>query len=312
MLSSSRWRWPALFLALGSVVLLAAGQNHGQDRPAGQATPADLNQSLRHVINVGAELFNKQADYAGCYHVYEGALIAVRPLVSPELQQKITEGLERAERMPQFSDRAFELRRVIDEVRVHAKKGTATERPPVVEVKDKKEAPPIKLPEKKLPEKKLPEKKVEPKKVPEIKPPEKKVPEKKVEPKKVPEKKVEKKVPEKKVEEKKVEKKDAKADAKAGQVAGVVTFNGQPLSGGFFVTLVSKDGRKFSTLVKDGQFNFTKAVPPGEYRVAFEPAPGADAKLVQRLPARYRAEATSGIVVRVQPGKQQMDLHLVP
>src|SRR5437588_770183 len=43
---------------------------------------ADLYNSLRDVINYGAELFNKQADHAGCYRVYQGALISVRPYMA--------------------------------------------------------------------------------------------------------------------------------------------------------------------------------------------------------------------------------------
>jgi hypothetical protein len=49
---------------------------------------------------------------------------------------------------------------------------------------------------------------------------------------------------------------------------------------------------------------------PGEYRVAIEPIPGDNFK-GPPLPERYRSEATSSLTIRVQAGKQTVDLNLV-
>lgn len=277
MHATPRRRWPALLLVVGSVVVTAAGA--AQEPAAPKHGAGDLNQALRDVINVGAKLFNDNADYVGCYRVYQGALLSVKPFLPGEMQQKIDASIAKAEQMPLFSDRAFELRKTIDEVRAAAKQaGGGLPNVPKTKTAEKK------IETKQPAEEKKP---VEPKKV-ETKPP--------VEPKKVEEKKV-----------------PVKAAGDGGNVSGVVRYEGKPLPGGFFVTLVGADGRKFSTLVqKAGEYAFGMPVPPGEYRVAIEPAPGGNVpEAVQKLPARYRADTTSGLVVRVQSGGQAIDLNLV-
>src|SRR4051794_1449195 len=119
MRMSTRRLGPALLLTLAAVAVVA-GTNHAQDKPA-KHDAGDLNKSLREVINVGAELFNKNADYAGCYRVYQGALLAVKPFLPPDVQQKVDASVAKAEQMPLMSDRAFELRKTIDEVRAFTK-----------------------------------------------------------------------------------------------------------------------------------------------------------------------------------------------
>ena len=58
-------------------------------------------------------------DYAGCYHLYEGALLMVRPQLSshPDLQKAIDDTMVRARETPQMEQRAFVLREVIDKIR---------------------------------------------------------------------------------------------------------------------------------------------------------------------------------------------------
>lgn len=80
-----------------------------------------LVNSLAQVINAGADLFNKQGDYAGCYRLYQGSLMSVKTFVNPALQKKIEQAIARAEAMPLYSDRAFALREVIDEIRAAAR-----------------------------------------------------------------------------------------------------------------------------------------------------------------------------------------------
>jgi hypothetical protein len=127
MCSTSRRGWfGAVIVAV--CALLTAGPTLSAQTPAAPGvaqTPGvvephdtgDLYNSLRDVINYGAELFNKQADHAGCYRVYQGALISSRPFLAPELRKKIDESIARAERLPVYSERAFELRRMLDEIR---------------------------------------------------------------------------------------------------------------------------------------------------------------------------------------------------
>jgi hypothetical protein len=126
---SSPWSLPRLLL-LAAAYLLAGGTLSAQV-PAGPASvtekglaephdTADLYGSLRDVINYGAELFNKQADHAGCYRVYQGALIGIRPYISAELRKKVDDSITRAEGLPYYSERAFELRRTLDDIRSKA------------------------------------------------------------------------------------------------------------------------------------------------------------------------------------------------
>jgi hypothetical protein len=123
---SSHRSWPGLLRLAAFAVLTSAGTLLAQG-PAGPTTspapgdPGDLYNSLRDVINYGAELFNKHADHAGCYRVYQGALVSVRPLLAPEVRKRVEDSLARAETMPVYSDRAFELRRALDEVRSQSK-----------------------------------------------------------------------------------------------------------------------------------------------------------------------------------------------
>ena len=75
--------------------------------------------------------------------------------------------------------------------------------------------------------------------------------------------------------------------------------------------MIGEGGKKFSSAIqKDGTFQFKTGIPPGEYRIAIEPIPG-EANEVTALPIRYTKEGTSGLSVRVQAGKQQVDLNLV-
>jgi truncated hemoglobin YjbI len=108
---------------VAACVLAAAGAGRAADeKGAGamdrKALDAALYNTLRDVINRGAALFNS-GDQAGCYRLFEGALLAVRPLLAhrPDLQKAIAEGLTGAEQDPQMRRRAFVLRDVLDKVR---------------------------------------------------------------------------------------------------------------------------------------------------------------------------------------------------
>jgi hemoglobin len=98
-----------------------------QGRPADEKGTAPLDRkaldsvvykTLRTVINQGADLYNS-GDVAGCYRLYEGSLVTVRPLLDhrPELQEAISKALLVAERNPMATRRAFDLREALDKVR---------------------------------------------------------------------------------------------------------------------------------------------------------------------------------------------------
>jgi hypothetical protein len=183
-------------------------------------------------------MFNDQGDHAGCYRLFQGSLLSVRPFLASDLQKKIDEGIANAEKMRSYADRAFELRRVLDEIRSSSPTG------------DKKE---------------------------------------------------------KKKEGKKID----EPISEKGQVTGKLTLQGKAVTGGYFVTLVGADNKKFSSAIqKDGSFQFKTPIPLGEYRVAIEPIPGEAVKGAA-LPPRYATEGTSGLMVRVQAGKNLVELNLV-
>jgi hemoglobin len=123
-----RRAWPAA-LAAGLLALAAAAPTRAADEKSGldpKAVDALVFNTLRDVINEGADMYNAEGryknmerDFAGCYHLYEGALLATRPLLAhrPNLQKAIDDGLSAARETPEVWRRAVVLRAVIDKVR---------------------------------------------------------------------------------------------------------------------------------------------------------------------------------------------------
>jgi hypothetical protein len=220
MMQSTRW-WAGL------LVVVLAGPVAAQDKkPFEKHDASALNNALRDVINTGAKMFNDQGDHAGCYRLYQGSLLTVRPFLAPDMQKRVDDGLAAAEKLPFFADRAFELRKVLDDIRGQTKGGTA-----------------------------------------------------------------------------------GGPTGDKGQVSGKLTLEGKPVAGGYFVTLIADDGKKFSSAInKVGEFQFKTPIPAGDYRVAIEPIPTEKGVA---LPARYASEATSGLSIRVQAGKSLVNLELV-
>jgi hypothetical protein len=108
-------------------VAVSAGQEKGA--PVKYDTAA-LNKSLREVINTGADLFNLQGDYVGCYRLYQGSLMAIKPLLPADMQQNVGKALADAEKKPTYADRAHHLRLAIDSIRTQMKMAT-TAAPPL-------------------------------------------------------------------------------------------------------------------------------------------------------------------------------------
>jgi hemoglobin len=123
-----RWlrRWgPPLLVAVVAVAAATDGTARADKEAAGGDGPLErkaLNEivfkTFRDVINKGADLYNS-GDWAGCYRLYEGALMTARPLLDhkPGLQKDIDAALVEAGRTPALHERAFVLRKVIDKVR---------------------------------------------------------------------------------------------------------------------------------------------------------------------------------------------------
>src|SRR5437016_5789182 len=112
----SRSGWTTLVLNACFFLCLAPAQAVAQDAgPSRNLKNLDkaAYDSLRDIINHGADLFNNQGDFAGCYHAYQAGLIAVRPFLAhhPDLQNAIDQGLEHAEASDRVASRAFALRK---------------------------------------------------------------------------------------------------------------------------------------------------------------------------------------------------------
>jgi hypothetical protein len=80
-------------------------------------TAIAIHRSLRDVINTGADLFNLQGDHAGCYRLYQGSLLAIRPMTSARQQADISRALDEADKKTSFADKAHRLRDAIDALR---------------------------------------------------------------------------------------------------------------------------------------------------------------------------------------------------
>jgi hemoglobin len=120
---------PAAAVLLVLASLAGACQEGAGKQAAGDTKAADkqMYDALREVINTGRELFNKNGDYSGCYRVFQGSLITIKPLLThrPDLQKAIDKGLADAEQMSYTHQRAFALRKVLDTVRTGLKTGEA-------------------------------------------------------------------------------------------------------------------------------------------------------------------------------------------
>jgi hypothetical protein len=241
MFQSTRWLWA--FLMIGGAMPFAGTVNGQDQKPAAKHDASALNLALRDVINAGATIFNDNGDHAGCFRMYQGSLLSVKPFVAPDLQKKIEAGLAKCEQLSSYADRAHELRKVLDEIRERTKQPADAKSPS--ENKDKEKA----------------------------------------------------------------KDKDKDKDKETGEVTGKVTINGKPVADGYSAVLVSPNGIKFSAFIQnDGTFQIKTPIPVGEYPVAIRPLPRTRGSVV---PARYTDERTSGLAIRVQPGKQDLELNLM-
>jgi hemoglobin len=100
------------------LALTASGSGLAADGPlATRDLDARIDQAIVRTINIGAPIYN-QGDAAGCYRLYQGTLITIEPLLGhrPELAREVAKGLQDAEFVPTFAQRATNLRTVLDRV----------------------------------------------------------------------------------------------------------------------------------------------------------------------------------------------------
>jgi hemoglobin len=113
--------WNLTKHVVACVELLALGATCVAADAALSLSPRDLDvridQSIVRTINIGAPIFN-QGDHAGCYRLYQGALLMMEPMLQhrAELRQVVGAGLRDAEVLPTAAQRATELRRILDRV----------------------------------------------------------------------------------------------------------------------------------------------------------------------------------------------------
>jgi hemoglobin len=122
---TTRQGWRAalgICLLIGLAALAWAGEDRtdGKNDKAGTAAvDKQLVDALKAVINEGARLYNKENDVAGCYRVYQGGLLAVKPLLAhhPDLQQTVEKALADAGQMSDYEKRARSLNRALLDLR---------------------------------------------------------------------------------------------------------------------------------------------------------------------------------------------------
>ncbi len=120
-------RWSVLVLGCLMTALATNAVRPADDKPAAGALDRKtldgiVYTNLKDIANHGANLYNT-GDWNGCYRLYEGALMAMRPLLDhrPKLQDAIKEGIANAQQAPELHRLAFVLRTVLDQVRADLK-----------------------------------------------------------------------------------------------------------------------------------------------------------------------------------------------
>jgi hypothetical protein len=345
------WCGPPL-LAAGILLFALLGNFRVPDARAGGGAgnhaerDRKVSEALRDVIERGRALYNDNRDYTGCYRIYEGALLAVRPLLNhrPDLQKEIHEGLAQAERIPINWQQAHALRKVIDRVREtvrtpagapaadkqpadRAPKDVKPEPPKDTKIEDKVPLPPADKPivDKRPVEKDKP---ILDRKVGDKQPldKDKLILDKKTEDKVksgdkgfLDKDKVEgdKRSEDKKPADRKIEgdkkKEDKEPPADQASVKGQALFQGKPLTSGF-VTFVDPEGRKYSASIKaDGSYAFKGVtLPPGEYKVIIENSVslGKGQERGAEVPQRFQSPETSGLTATLERGQNVHDLNL--
>jgi outer membrane biosynthesis protein TonB len=262
-----------LFAALSLGTAAAAD---GPKLPEVAAFDKLVVDALREVHNRGADLYNTSRDFEGAYRMYQGGLLAVKPLLAhrPAAQKLIDEGVEAADKEPTPARRAFKLHETIEAVRKSIKDANE----PNIKTIDPEPKPKEKAPE---PKPKPIDPIVDPK-------PTEKTP-KDTEPKKAP-------------EVKKTKEKDAEPKKGTGP-SGTVTLKGKPVAAAeiTLVSLGSGKPRVFTATVDDGKYQFAEAVPAGKYAVVVAG---------KGVPDKFQTTATTSLVMDLKAAAGTFDFSL--
>jgi hemoglobin len=116
-------QWNVLFTACLTVAAGAGAAPAAEDKPATGTVDRKsfdllIYANMREVIDHGANLYNA-GDWNGCYRLWEGALMNVKPLLvhRGDLQKAIDDSLANARQEPLLQNRAFVLRKPLDKIR---------------------------------------------------------------------------------------------------------------------------------------------------------------------------------------------------
>jgi hypothetical protein len=109
----------------GLVLLSGAAAISAQPPPAVDTKVIDktIVATLRDIHDRGADLYNLSKDYSATYHLYEGSLLVVRPLLMhrSDVQKAIDDGLIVAAKETDSARKAFVLHETIEKVRADLK-----------------------------------------------------------------------------------------------------------------------------------------------------------------------------------------------
>src|SRR5438132_3526601 len=108
-----------VLVAAGGLLAVLTGPLPADGQQEQKASDKKVYDVLRTVINAGADLYNRDGDRAGCYRLYQGSLLTIRPLLEPypDLQKEIDAALTSADSQASVGARAHTLRKVLGKIR---------------------------------------------------------------------------------------------------------------------------------------------------------------------------------------------------
>ena len=108
------------------LALLATTGRSDEGSPSTRELDSRIDRAIYQTVNLGAVIFN-QGDHAGCYRLYQGALLSLEPMLAHRagVRQDVAKGLRDVDALPSYTQRAIELRRVLDNVLTAVRSGPA-------------------------------------------------------------------------------------------------------------------------------------------------------------------------------------------
>lgn len=110
-----------------------------------------------------------------------------------------------------------------------------------------------------------------------------------------------------------------------GEVQGKVTFKGKPVTEGTVEFLNANEGGAAGAEInRDGSYALNGPIPIGEYLIVITPLievkdtdpgkspPAPVEKYAPNIPQKYRMPGTTTLKAKVEPGKNVVDLNMLP